>query len=164
MWLSKAASVVSFVGALVIGVAASAWFVEMTSLTVSGDWLTITTVNAPDVAVPAPVRAENLLGHWKGSWNYWETKTLTFTIDIDRVDGDKFYGTLSQDGAEIAFEGKFVADSRRVFFHETKVIKLGHYSGWLFGTYNGSLTEDGQLLSGHGMDSWDGYDWAVIKM
>ena len=163
MYLSKAASVVSFVGALVVGVAASAWFVEIPSVPAAvDDRLPITTVCVPDFAFP--VRAGNLLGHWKGSWNYWGDRGGTWTMDIDRVKGDNFYGTLYQGGAEVTFEGKFDADGRKVFFHETKVIKLGSYSQWLLGTYDGSLSDDGRFLSGSGKDSWDGYDWDVTKV
>jgi hypothetical protein len=162
MRLSKGISVVSFVGALVIGIAASTWFVKTASGPVAPDvQLPIPMVHEPD---PAPVRARNLLGRWKGSWNYWGDTDGTCTIHIDRVNGDRFYGTLTQGGAEVTFEGKFDAVGRKVFFHETKVIKLGQYSQWFLGTYNGSLSDNGRILSGSGKDSWNGYDWNVTKV
>ena len=165
MYLSRATSVISFFGALVIGIA-SAWFVGI-PLSPAGDELPVKCAElpAPRTVVYTPsVRAQSLLGRWKGSWKYWRNSELSTTIDIDRVYGNTFYGTLSQNGAEVEFEGTFDADARTVDFSEIKVIKLGQYSRWLLGTYRGSLSDDGRILSGSGKDSWDGYDWDFTKM
>jgi hypothetical protein len=163
MCSSKAVSVVSFVGALVIGLATAGWFVTVPSGPVPVDvWQTVPPVNDADDAVP--VRAEDLIGRWEGGWNYWGDTGGTCTIDIERVRGNYFYGTLTQNGAEVTFEGTFDPSSRRIFFRETKVIKIGVYSEWLLGTYFGSLSDDGRTLIGAGKDSSGGYDWNVIKM
>jgi hypothetical protein len=163
MCLPTAASVVSFVGALVIGIAAPALFVEIPSVPAAVG-VPVPARSVQDSDVPVPLRAKELLGRWEGSWNYWGDSGGTCTIDIDRVDGNKFYGTLTQAGAQVNSEGKFDAGSGRVFFHETKVIKLGTYSQWLLGTYDGSFSDDGRTLSGSGRDSWNGYDWGVTKL
>lgn len=142
-----------------IGLAASA-FVGPPVKPVAFDMLeTVPPVHDAGVAA----RTEDLIGRWEGSWNYWGETGGTCTIDIDRVKGNNFYGTLTQNGAEVTFEGTFDGYARRVFFRETKVIKIGVYQQWLLGTYFGSLSDDGRSLIGSGKDSWGGYDWSVAK-
>ena len=160
MRFSKGVSVVAFVGALLIGLVVSAWVSEIMSPAATLDvWQTVPPVKERDIAL----RAEDLIGRWKGSWNYWGDSGGTCTIDIDRVEGNSFYGTVSQDEAKVTFEGTFDPETGRVFFQETHVLRVGAYSEWLLGTYIGSLTEDGRTLSGSGKDSYSGYDWSVTR-
>ena len=165
MCLSRAASVITFLGALVVGVV-SAWLVEVPLVPASDD-LSVATVEVPApraVGCPASVGVQSLLGHWKGRWGYWGDQGVTSTLDIDRARGDKFYGTLSQNGAKIAFEGTFDPFERRVYFNETKVLKLGIYPEWSLGTNHGSISDDTRILSGAGEDSFGGYDWDFTKV
>jgi hypothetical protein len=164
MYLSRAVSVITFFGALVVGVA-SVWFVEIPLVPASDD-MSVAAVEVPaPSAVVSTVGVHSLLGHWKGRWGYWDDdQGVTSTLDIDRVRGNKFYGTLSQNGAKIAFEGTFDPFEQRVYFNETKVLKHGIYSEWSLGTNHGSLSDDTRILSGSGQDSYGGYDWDFTKV
>jgi hypothetical protein len=166
MCLTRAVSVITFFGALFVGVA-SVWFVEGPLVPASDD-MSVAMVEAPaprTVGCATSVGAHSLVGHWKGRWGYWDDhQGVTSTLDIDRVRGEKFYGTLSQNGAKIAFEGTFDPFERRVYFNETKVLKLGIYPEWLLGTNHGSLSDDTRILSGAGQDSYSGYDWDFTKV
>src|SRR5262245_24089264 len=117
MSLSAAASAVSFFGALVIGVAA-AGLANLRSEPVNvvpvvdeqGKWQHTSCHLAPGVD---PVPAEDLRGRWTGTWGYdSEPNAYGVEFDITRVEGNKFYGTLRQNGAEVAFEGTLDAGAR----------------------------------------------------
>ena len=165
MYLSKTLSVVSFFSALLIGVGA-AWMV--------GVWGGAAGV-APVVVNPAVMRGlscpgrfkvqrargEDLRGSWRGTWGYDSAPSV---IDIDRVDGDKFYGTLRKEGAVIAIEGKYDRETGKLSFRETRVVKLGpDMSEWSLGKDTGSLSPDGLTISGTGVDQWGTYGWALAK-
>jgi len=153
MCLSKAASVVSFLGALAIGVAVANFAAVTEEPHI---------VQAPFFAAKfAPVRAESLLGVWEGTWGYDRARCA---IEIDRVDGQKFYGTLRKEGAEIAIVGTLDADGRTVFFEETKVLKLGrNMSVWWLGKNGGTFSSDGRTLVGTGRDRQGTYRWNASK-
>ena len=102
---------------------------------------------------------EDLLGTWKGSWGY---NSGDCTIEITRVEGEAFFGTLRKEGAEILFEGTFDPATRALFFQETKVVRLGAaMSIWSLGENRGSVSSDGRLMYGTGVDEWGQYAWAV---
>jgi hypothetical protein len=162
MHLSKIVSAISFVGALVLGIAVG-------SLT--DDREEIAVMQAPcrssqnrvveSIPVrPVAVQVEDLVGVWKGTWGYGREFC---TIEIRRIDGNRFSGTLRKEGAEIAFAGTLDPDERTVFFRETKVLKLGEYSGWSLGTNAGSFSSDGRTLTGTGTDKWGTYGWDATK-
>jgi hypothetical protein len=113
---------------------------------------------APVAAVKAPIRAESLLGTWKGTWDHNDGDC---TIEIDRVDGNVFYGTLRKEGAVVLFEGKFDPNTRMLYFNETKVVRLGAYSEWSLGKNSGVISPDGHTLVGSGRDKWGWYGWAA---
>ena len=94
------------------------------------------------------VWAEDLEGVWTGTWDHSQ---VPCTIVIKRVEGNKFYGTLTEREAEVSFEGTFHAEERRVFFRETKVVRLGAFGEWSLGTNSGSFSFDGRTLSGTGV-------------
>src|SRR5687768_8513991 len=111
MYFSKILSAVAFVGALVLGIAAGF---------VANVGTEIVTVEAPVAFSPAPVskgctpsnspvRAEDLVGVWGGSWGYGGEYC---TIEIDRVSGNKFSGTLRKEGAEISIVGTLDPEER----------------------------------------------------
>lgn len=167
MKLSRAAAAVTFFGALAIGTAAA--YVVAGGLS---EVDSIELVKPPEVQVtyslapPAPVRgvevfAKDLAGTWEGSWGYDHERCM---IEIKRVDGDRFYGTLRKDGAVISLAGEFDADGQRVLLRETKVVRLGEYmSEWSLGTNTGTFSLDGLTLSGTGIDKWGTYEWTVTK-
>lgn len=163
MFLSKAAAAVSFFGAVAIGTAA-AYVAAGEPKSAADPRVTVSYTLDP---VPAfepieaiDVSAEDLEGVWKGTWDH---SGAPCTIVIRRIEGNKFYGTLAERGAEVSFEGTFHADERRVFFRETKVIKLGAFGEWSLGTNSGSFSLDGRTLSGTGVDRWGTYNWNVTK-
>src|SRR5215207_6146902 len=128
MDLQKAVSGLCFVGALVIGTAVG--FVA--------NFGTVTPISVAPLPAgeSVPVRAETLAGEWTGTWGYGGENC---TIEIDRTEADRFYGTLRKEGAEIAIAGTLDPKLRRVFFHETKTLKLGpEMSEWSLGTNSGS--------------------------
>jgi hypothetical protein len=147
MHLSKAAAVLSFFGALAIGIAAGYLADGRTEV-------------VDELREFHPIPAENLVGLWSGTWGYNRERC---TIEIERVDGEKFYGTLKKEGAEIALAGTLDPDGRRVFFRETRVLNLGMYSGWSLGTNTGSFSPDGRTLTGTGTDERGQYGWDAWK-
>ena len=158
MHLSKTVAALSFFGALAVGIA-FAYIADGREEALA--------VDAPRAVSPvvaakaAPVRAESLLGVWRGTWGYGRERC---TIEIARVDGDKFYGTLRKEGAEIALAGALDRDGRMVFFRETRVLKLGAgMSEWSLGKNSGSISPDGRTLTGTGTDRWGMYGWDASK-
>ena len=61
-------------------------------------------------AISSPLRTENLRGTWKGTWGYNDGDCM---LEIERVSGNHFYGTLTKEGAEIAFRGTYDPTTRR---------------------------------------------------
>ena len=161
MRLSRAVAVVSFFAALAVGIGAAyvagggAVEEPATNIRVSYELYPI-----PAVEV-VPIEFESVLGEWSGTWGYDHDRC---TIEIVRIAGDKYFGTLKKDGAVIAFEGTIDAEARRVFFRETKVIRLGPgMSEWSLGTNTGIFLPDGRTLKGTGIDKWGMYDWQAKK-
>lgn len=108
-----------------------------------------------------PMRAEDLLGTWKGTWghNYGEC-----TILINRVEGNAFHGKLRKQGTEVLLQGTFRPESRTVYFEETKVVRLGaRTSEWSLGKNTGFISPDGLILVGTGHDKWGDYGWTASK-
>ena len=164
MNLSKAASVFSFFAALVIGIAVGYVGADRKEIVVVAPTVTVARMpvieTAPEPFVEdVPVRAADLRGLWTGTWGHGES----CTIEIRRIDGKQFYGSLRQEGVEITIVGTLDTDARTVFFHETKVLKLDSYSEWSLGTNIGSFSSDGRTLTGTGIDKWGTYDWNVSK-
>lgn len=170
MCLAKSVSAVSFAGTLAVGLAA-AWVVSILGFT--GGWSNVDSVQAVNEKPVrvfnschrrinlAPIRAQDMGGSWTGSWGYDGSPS---TIEIHRATGDRFYGTLKKDGAEIALEGSFDSDGRSVAFQETKVIKLGsEMSMWSLGENSGYFTPDGRTMFGSGHDQWGTYRWEMTR-
>ena len=158
MRLSKAAAGFSFLGALAIGTLA-AFFVPSTAaepVAVSYRLAPMRTV----IERAVPVQAEDLVGVWRGTWDHGQ---VPCTIEISRVEGNRFYGILRENDAEVAFSGTIDSGDRRVFFHETKVVRLGAYGEWSLGTNSGAFSADGRTLAGTGIDKWGTYEWRLTK-
>ena len=155
--MRKAAAVVSFFGAFVIGVAL-VYVADGSSL--EAGTVEVSYKLAPIGAVEA-VQAEDLVGVWSGTWDHGRNHC---TIEIDRIDGTKFYGTLRESGAVVSIEGYIDPAGRRVHFKETRVIKLGPaMREWSLGLNSGSFSPDGRTLTGFGTDKWGTYDWDASK-
>ena len=163
MKFSRVISTLSFIGALVVGIAVGyvahlgSDRTEIVSVMAVQDFAHAGSVDY------VPVRTESLVGVWKGAWGYGDGGE-NCRIEIDRIDGKKFYGTLRKEGAEITIEGTLDPKLRRVFFHETKVLKLGpEMSEWSLGTNSGQFSPNGRVLSGTGTDRWGSYSWVASK-
>lgn len=170
MYLSRAAAVVSFFGALAIGFGAAYVAAALTGpVTLGGGYGEAEPAGEVTVTyrlqqVPAVnyvrVRAEDLAGVWTGTWDHGQ---VPCTLEIKRVEGNKFYGTLKEGEAEIEFAGTFDAKLQRVFFHETKVVRLGAFGEWSLGTNSGAFSSDGRSMEGTGIDKWGTYQWRLRK-
>lgn len=105
------------------------------------------------------IRAEDIVGVWAGEWGHQSHPCI---IEIDRVDGTRFRGTLRDSGAVVSIEGYIDPESRRVHFNETRVVKLGPgMSEWSLGINTGTFSPDGRTLAGFGTDRWGSYQWEV---
>ena len=158
MCLRKAVSVLPFFVALGVGIAGG--FISRSF----GD---VVPVAPPSVTVPAyvaegaPLRTADLKGTWRGSWGEGERDC---TLDISRVEGGKFYGTLRKAGFRVAFEGTLDPASGQVFLRETKVLNPGpEASGWSLGNNVGFISTDAQTLAGTGQDEYAPYTWYAAK-
>jgi len=164
MKISRAAAGVSFFGAMAIGVAMAGLFAADAVVAVAEpppSQVTVTYKLAPVPAVEnVHVEAEDLLGTWTGTWDHDD---VPCTLEIKRVDGNRFYGTLKEGEAVVNFEGTFEGNLRRVFFRETKVMKLGIYGEWSLGTNSGGFSADGRTLTGTGVDKWGTYNFKLTK-
>lgn len=110
---------------------------------------------------PTNVSLQTMLGLWRGSWG---DDGEPCTLEIDRVEGGKFYGTLRKDGFRVAFEGTADPASRQVFLRETKVLNPAPEAyGWSLGNNVGFLSSDGQTLNGTGQDEYGPYTLHAAK-
>jgi hypothetical protein len=167
MSLRKALGVFSFLGALGIG-AGAAYVVNGTGEEVArGVYVSYmpvpqrATVTVPNTARYVRVDAADLIGTWTGTWGYGGGLC---TIDIHRIDGTVFYGTLKKDEAVISLEGYIDPETRRVSFKETKVLKVNAAMGkWSLGINSGTFSPDGRSLTGTGTDEWGTYGWGATK-
>jgi hypothetical protein len=171
MNFSRILSALSFIGALTIGItigyfsnggAEAVPVVEPIALVEFTEHIDKTPLYElhPDNEI-VPLETTSVLGVWKGSWGYGLGDCM---IEIDRIKGSKFFGTLRKEGAEIAIVGTIDVAERSVFFHETKVIKLGpEMASWSLGTNAGTFSDDGRSLTGTGTDKWGSYGWEASK-
>ena len=147
---------VVFVASFLIGIAAA----PVVDSRPCGEIVDEVSLPVPIAVEAHPLQAEDLPGLWKGTWGYNRAQC---TIKIDRVDGEKFYGTLTKGEAKITLEGTFDVRLRTVHFREIKVIAYGEYSGWSLGTNDGSFSSDGHVLMGTGTDAYGTYGWEAAK-
>jgi hypothetical protein len=103
---------------------------------------------------------ESLIGTWTGKWG---RDQLACTIEINRFDGNIFYGFLNKNDARVAIVGNFRPETRMIAFKETKVIKLGNYPGWSLGTDEGVVSDDGHSIDGLGQDEGGPYYWHASR-
>ena len=154
-WIAR---VFVFAAAFVFGIFATLLFSSPASR-LSDSLLVASAPKTPASTVRTPLRAENLLGAWKGTWGH---NSGDCTLQIDRVEGNAFYGTLRKEGAVVRFEGTIDPKTRTFRFNETKVVRLGaDMTEWSLGKNSGTISEDGRILVGNGHDKWGQYAWAA---
>jgi hypothetical protein len=155
-WIAR---VFVFIAALVLGTVAGALFMGPPPGLLECEHSNVQAPTVPVPTVEAPVRAENLLGTWQGTWGH---NSDDCTLEIDRVEGNAFYGKLRKEGAVILFEGTFDPKTRKLRFNETKVVRLGADMGeWSLGKNRGTMSQDGRTMVGDGQDKWGKYDLAA---
>jgi hypothetical protein len=154
-WIAR---IFVFTIALVFGTFAASLFWDSSRQEVTAVAADVPVRIAPIAAVKTPIGAESLLGSWKGTWDH---NNGDCTIEIDRVNGNAFYGTLRKEGAVVLFEGKFNPETRILSFNETKVVRLGPYTEWSLGENSGFISPDGRTLVGSGRDKWGWYGWTA---
>lgn len=163
MKLLRAAAAVSFFGALAIGITVAGFFAGDAVAEPLPMVVLHTCGPMPERALPSEnvaVYAEDLVGVWRGTWDHAQVPAA---LTINHVDGNRFFGILNQGDAEIAFSGTIDEGDRRVFFHETKVLRLGVYGEWSLGTNSGAFSADGRTLTGTGVDKWGAYRFDLAK-
>jgi hypothetical protein len=163
MQFSKVVSAISFLATLAIGIVVGYvgyGLTDPTKIVVPEPRSSYRTLasTSPARNLPVSIRAQDLIGVWNGKWAQGDC-----TVVIDRVDGDKFYGTLTENDAKVALVGTVDKEARSVFLHETKVLSIGEYATWSLGTNSGSFSGDGQTLTGTGTDKWGSYVWELTK-
>jgi hypothetical protein len=165
--LSKTLSVVSFFGALAIGVAAAyslnvwsdgAKFLDgLNSPVPTGESVSWRFNRVSNKRVR--VHASDLIGRWRGEWGYGDKEAMIY---IDRVEGSKVYGNLTVHGALIALEGTVDPDGIR--FRETKVLSIDKSLGeWSLGDDHGTFSSDSTSMFGTGQDEYGVYQWSMTK-
>ena len=165
---SKTLSIVSFFGALAIGVAA-AFVVNVSNESASifgridrsGPPAPLSEVSCPlsRKTMRDRVEAKDLVGRWRGTFGYNDPEAMIY---IDRVEGNNFYGNLTVHGALIAIEGS--VDSEGIYFHETKVLTIDKSLGkWSLGKDRGTFSTDGRSIFGDGQDEYGTYEWSMKK-
>lgn len=157
--------IVPFALAFLLGASVAGSFSPATFLT-SAECVNVPAPIAPVTVVPhvdleSPVAAEDLIGTWRGTWGYDRSFC---TIEINRIKGDKFFGTLKKDGFVITIAGTLDPETRTVSFEETRIVRQGPEMGeWSLGKNKGSFSPSGVTMTGTGTDKWGTYGWDASK-
>jgi len=162
---SRTLSVVSFFGALAIGVAAAYFTGVLTTPTLVelkpdfGEGNNFFNAPPDTAEVTVRIEAKDLIGRWRGTFGYDDEEAMIY---IDRVEGNKFYGSLTVQGAQVALEG--TVDSEGIYFRETNVLTIDKSLGkWSLGKDRGTFSSDGKTMSGEGQDEYGLYGWSMTK-
>jgi hypothetical protein len=149
MQLTKVAAVLSLFIALGIGIV---------SVYIADSRKEVSAVEGPaEIPITAPEWIR-LLGTWTGKFGHNLGDCI---IEINRIDGNNFYGTLTKGGAQIALAGTLDRNARKVSIRETKVLSLGDYDSWSLGEDTAVISTDGFSMNGTGYDERGGYGWNV---
>jgi hypothetical protein len=101
----------------------------------------------------------NLIGHWEGTYN-----NMKSTLEIERVEGDEFFGYFTVPGFKIKFTGKVVRAERKIIFAETDALE-GNYNDWKMSVNKGTLKYGGFDMKGTGEDyAGTVHTWSYIQM
>lgn len=150
-----------FTAALMIGVFTTSFFVAGGSTDLDRSAFLVEKSLETSCRRKVEARRPELLGTWRGSWGY---NSGDSSIEIGLVEGNSFSGTLRKEGAEILIQGTFCPVTRELRFNETKVVRLGsEMQVWSLGENRGSISCDGRILYGTGVDKFGQYTWALTR-
>ena len=102
----------------------------------------------------------NLIGYWEGFYNEGSS-----VLEIERVDGDNFYGHFTKGDFQVAFTGVIDRKARTVTWTETEVLqKPSDGRGWILGVNTGTLKYGGFDMKGSGKDAAGNvYTWSYVQ-
>jgi serine/threonine protein kinase len=108
----------------------------------------------------ATTKAEGLRGTWTGTYGVMNQPA---SLTITRHEGDAFEGVLEQKTVRVAFKGSIKSD--KIHMTQTKVLQG---EGWDLGEDSGTISADGNRISGTGTDSMTGvlgisYNWSFSR-
>ena len=108
----------------------------------------------------ATTKAEGLRGTWTGTYGVMNQPA---TLIIARHEGDTFEGVLEQATVRVAFKGSI--RSNKIQMKQTKVLQG---EGWALGEDNGTISDEGNRISGTGTDAMTGvlgisYSWSFSR-
>jgi serine/threonine protein kinase len=108
----------------------------------------------------ATAKAPDLRGTWTGTYGVMNQPAR---LIITRHESDAFEGVLEQAKVRVAFKGSIKSD--RIQMKQTKVLEG---EGWDLGEDNGTISDNGNRISGTGTDSMAGalgisYNWSFSR-
>ncbi len=106
------------------------------------------------------LRSSDLIGTWEGLFDQTQ---YACTLEIERVEGNAFYGALIPKGGRIAVNGAIDPATRQISFIETTVISLGRNRDWTLGSNQGFFSNSGKYISGVGVAGLAYYNWNFTK-
>ncbi|HEY0427556.1 MAG TPA: hypothetical protein VGC76_07095 [Pyrinomonadaceae bacterium] len=112
----------------------------------------------PDPPV-ADWEINNMPGHWEGKFNGENT-----TLEIQRFEGDTFYGFFTTGKYQIAFTGVVERTTRKVTITETQVLHQNGDGEWTLGVLIGTLPYDGLNMQGTKKEGNAIYKWSFYKI
>jgi serine/threonine protein kinase len=104
----------------------------------------------------------DLRGTWSGTYGPLGYPTR---LIIRNQNGDKLDGTLEQGAFRVAFTGTYDSGAKTLTMKQTKVLSG---EGWSLGEDSGTLSDDGNKISGTGKDALGGalgfeYQWSFTR-
>lgn len=109
-------------------------------------------------ALLSEIRLSDLVGIWEGFYD-----KVACTLEIEKVDGDKFYGTLKRQGASVAVTGTINSKARSLNFSPAKIVTMDNTRDWRLGFNRGDFSDDGNSISGKGTGDLTTYEWSFVK-
>lgn len=103
------------------------------------------------------VHPSDLVGTWEG---LFDKTQYACTLEIEKVEGNTFYGTLKRQGRSVAVSGTI--KDRSISFTSAKGM-LDNNQGWILGYNWGSFSNDGKSISGKGTNDLTSYEWSFTK-
>lgn len=106
------------------------------------------------------IRSSDLIGTWEG---LFDKAQYACTLDIEKVEGNTFYGTLKRQGDSVAVTGTIISKAREINFGPTKIVPIDNNRDWRLAFNWGSFSNDGKFISGKGLVDSSTYDWSFTK-
>ena len=108
--------------------------------------------------VSSEIRLLDLVGSWEGLFD-----KIACTLEIEKVEGDKFYGTLKRQSASVAVTGTINSKARSINFSPTKIVTMDNTRDWRLGFNWGDFSNDGKSISGKGYGDLAISEWYFAK-